>query len=175
MRVFAVFASVSPTAPGFEQHQTSPWLRSQMTSIVTHHAPHAACGQMRHFNYCALAGWRCAPGGCAHSVVLLSSPLCCRDQTPGDLSGIEPRGSLWDQTRGISLGPAHHRQRQKEPFCVSRAHGFTQSRVVMWPCGRLTAPPPSLTHIIHSLTHSLTPVYCGNLLLSSIMSKTRHI
>lgn len=46
-------ASFSPTARLF-QHQTSPRLRSQMTSIVMLSAPPAACGQTRHFNYCAL-------------------------------------------------------------------------------------------------------------------------
>lgn len=45
--------SASPTARLF-QHQTSPRLRSQMTSIVMLSAPPAACGQTRHFNYCAL-------------------------------------------------------------------------------------------------------------------------
>lgn len=45
--------AASPTARLF-QHQTSPRLRSPVTSVVMLSAPPAACGQTRHFNYCAL-------------------------------------------------------------------------------------------------------------------------
>lgn len=81
-----------------------------MTSIVMHYAPPAACGQTRHFNYCALVDGDMRREG-AHTDPFYSPHLSAEScRSPRRLCFI-------NSLKSSGLWSLHVRRRQ-EPFCV---------------------------------------------------------